>query len=646
MVVCGASTAQDSAMPIGVEEVYRLDLLPRFKQSVKVASVSSYDRTGGNDDGFSGRYSFVRKEGDALVIADLKGPGVIYRIWTPTPTDDPIEFYFDGETTPRIKERFRDIFDGEHAPFVAPLAGFGAGGFYAYYPLPYRQSCRIIIRAERVQFYQINYATYADGTPIHSYSAQNYAAESAHREKARAFLAATSGDVSQYGVPPGATIKTARTSRKLAQGKAATLFESKRGGRILGLRLTPASAFEGKDRGIVLRMFWDGQKEPAVNAPAGEFFGYSWGEAAVRSLLVGTNGDTCYTYFPMPYEKSARIELISESDSSATVNAEVVYADVPKRPDEGRFYALWRRENPTTKGKPFTFVDMQGRGHVVGVVLQAQGSVPGITPFFEGDDQATIDGELTIHGTGSEDFFNGGWYDVPGRWETRISFPLSGCLDYKRPMARSGGYRLFLGDAMAFRKSINLTIEHAPERNELDADYAGVTYLYLEKPSTGSWSIPASAHRRVNDPPRLVFNPGWYMPIHAFSVQNSTLTRKLERTNNQEIRSLSMTATDSDIFGPHSLSLLCDVPADGRYRVSVEVMQSPDQGILQLFYQERAVGPAIDMYAETRKRSAMIPAGSLQMKQGPNQVFFKLIGKNSKASKMTVDLVTIILERE
>src|SRR5687767_1622389 len=146
-----AVVAQAEETIIGIEKVSRLDLLPRFQQSVKMASISSYDRTGGNDDGFSGKYSFVRKEGDGLVIADLKGPGVIYRIWTPTPTDDPIEFYFDGETAPRIKERFRDIFDGEHPPFVAPLAGFGAGGFYAYYPLAYRQSCKVIIRAERVQ---------------------------------------------------------------------------------------------------------------------------------------------------------------------------------------------------------------------------------------------------------------------------------------------------------------------------------------------------------------------------------------------------------------------------------------------------------------------------------------------------------------
>ena len=98
----------------GIQELYRLDRLPAFKESIKVASVSSYDRTGGNNDGFGGQYSFVRKEQGGLVLADLKGPGVIYRIWTPTPTDDMMEFYFDGESEPSIKVRFRELFLGGH----------------------------------------------------------------------------------------------------------------------------------------------------------------------------------------------------------------------------------------------------------------------------------------------------------------------------------------------------------------------------------------------------------------------------------------------------------------------------------------------------------------------------------------------------
>src|SRR5215203_5822605 len=87
----------------GVEELYRLDALPAFKRSVAIGSVSSYDRTGGNDDGFRGTYSFVRREPGGLVIADLKGPGVVYRVWTATPSDDVVEFYFDGEASPRLR---------------------------------------------------------------------------------------------------------------------------------------------------------------------------------------------------------------------------------------------------------------------------------------------------------------------------------------------------------------------------------------------------------------------------------------------------------------------------------------------------------------------------------------------------------------
>jgi hypothetical protein len=116
------ASAQAKPAP-GIEELSRLDLLPAFRQSVKVGSISSYDRTGGNDDGFNGTYSLVRKEPGGLVIAALKGPGVIYRIWTPTPTDDMVEFYFDEEPSPRIRVRFIGLFSGKQSPFLSPVVG-------------------------------------------------------------------------------------------------------------------------------------------------------------------------------------------------------------------------------------------------------------------------------------------------------------------------------------------------------------------------------------------------------------------------------------------------------------------------------------------------------------------------------------------
>jgi hypothetical protein len=144
----------------GVEELHRIDALPAFRRSVKVGGVSSYDRTGGNDDGFNGTYSFVRKEPAGLVIADLKGPGVIYRIWTPTPSEEILEFYFDGEASPRLSLPFMDLFSGKRYPFLNPLVGIGAGGFYSYVPLAYKESVKVVVKSDRFHFYQINYATY------------------------------------------------------------------------------------------------------------------------------------------------------------------------------------------------------------------------------------------------------------------------------------------------------------------------------------------------------------------------------------------------------------------------------------------------------------------------------------------------------
>lgn len=644
----GAPVAHSTQPTIGIEELSRLDLLPRLRGSVKVACVSSYDRAGGNDDGFSGRHSFIRKEGDALVIADLKGPGCVYRIWTPTPTDDPVELYFDGEAQPRLTIPFRKLFDGSRPPFVNPVSGYGAGGFWTYLPLPYRESLKVLVRAPRVQFYQINYATYPPNQPVTTFTPQLEAPQEESLKRAQRLLEVAGGDLSELLMPKEGRTKVSRVSGSLTPGKPFTVFKANGGGRILGLKIRPASALAGKDRSVLLRMYWDGDTRPAVEAPAGDFFGYSWGEPAARGLLFGTTDDTCYAWFPMPYDRSARIELVSERPSGEPVEitTEVFSAGQPRRADEGRFYALWRRENPCTNGKPFTFVDVQGQGHIVAASQQAQGPESGNTFFFEGDDQVTLDGELAVHGTGSEDAYNGGWYDVPGRWDTRYSFPLSGCLDYKKHLGRTGAYRSFITDAYSFKKSARLTIEHGPEGNAIPTDYAGVTYLYLkDRPESWPTLLPL-AQRAVKDFDRFVYTPGWSVPIHSFSFANATLTKRTERlTPNEEVRYLSVRAEKEDIFGLHALALTCEVPVGGKYRVSLEGLRGPDQGRVQLFQNERAMGDAVDLYGEKREKSGVLPLGVLELRAGDNPIFLKLVGQNPAAKGTGLDLITLQLER-
>jgi hypothetical protein len=640
--------AQTAAPPRpGVEELYRLDALPAFKRSLAVGSVSSYDRAGGNDDGFRGTYSYVRKEPGGLVIADLKGPGVIYRIWTPSPTDDTVEFYFDGEPNARISLPFRDLFSGRRFPFLPPVAAFGAGGFYSYVPIPYKESCKVFVRAESFQFYQINYATYPADAGIESYSAQPSEEFKERLERARKFFASAGSDLSAYGAADPSKIQTRRFNGPLAPGKSVTIFESNGPGRVVGLRLGPAQAFAGKGRDVLLRIYWDGEGAPAVDCPVGDFFGYSFGQPAVKSLLLGTADDKDYAYIPMPFDKSARVELVSQRTEGPPigVEAEVEYTDAGRTKDEGRFYALWRRENPTTAGRPFTFLDARGRGHVVGFVLQAQGAEPGAIPeFFEGDDETAIDGAPAVHGTGSEDFFNGGWYDAPGRWEDRLSLPLSGCLEFKRYLGRTGGYRFLLADAYAYRRSVVSTIEHGPHDNNVPADYTAVTYFYSGN-APALPPTPGADARGVNDPARIVFTPGWTTPVQAFSWSNAVLAKRDDLVGGEQLRHLSMKAEGREVFGDHYITFLCELPAAGRYRVSIQAVEGPAQAVVQIFRNEVAIGDAADLYAPERRKGRVRPLGELDMKEGDNKLMFKLTGKNPQSAGLGFDLYKIIFER-
>lgn len=656
LVLCGVvactgppspDTSSDTQPVLGIEELSRLDLLPRLKRSVKVGLVSSHDRTGGNDDGFTGTYSFIRKEEAGLVLADLEGPGIIYRIHMPVPADDIIEFYFDGETSPRISMKITEIFTGTNAPFLSPLVGTGAGGRYSYVPLTFQRSCKVLVRAETFHFYQIGYARYPADFKIPTYEDPPSDAFLYRLEEAGKLIRSAGSDISHHLVPEGTRIKVHRTRKILQPGQTVTVFKTKSPGRIVGLKLSPAEAFAGKDRDLLVKMYWDGREEPAVASPVGDLFGYSFGEPAVRSLLAGTSGETNYIYFPMPFERSARIDLISERTSGPAVDvwAEVTVAPLGKAEDEGRFYARWRRENPTREGTPYTFLRTTGRGHVVGMILQAQGLEIGHTGFFEGDERVVIDGQLAIPGTGSEETFNGGWYDVPGRWESRISFPLSGCLDYKKHLSRTGGYRWLITDAWAFDQSIDFTIEHGPEGNKMPTDYTSVTFFYSSDPPPDSPALPPAVERKVANPPRIVFVPGWNVPIHTTSLQNATWSKQTATIGESRVRYLAMKTTGEDIFDPHHISFICDMPAAGSYNVGIKAVRGPDQGIVRMFQRDRPVGEAVNLYAADRNLSPVLPLGTQEMSYGNNLFFLHLVGKDTRSAGMGFDLVEIVFER-
>jgi len=164
---------------------------------------------------------------------------------------------------------------------------------------------------------------------------------------------------------------------------------------------------------MLLRMFWDGSPRPAVEAPVGDFFASCFGQRReVISLpVVVEDGDSYNCFWRMPFRKSARIEIVNQSDKPLSLlyyNIDWIQKNkLPK--DTPYFYAQYRQEYPVQHGKDYVILDTQGKGHYVGTVLAVRTRSP--SWFGEGDEKIYVDGEkkASIWGTGTEDYFLSAW---------------------------------------------------------------------------------------------------------------------------------------------------------------------------------------------------------------------------------------------
>jgi len=174
-------------------------------------------------------------------------------------------------------------------------------------------------------------------------------------------------------------------------------------------------------QGLRLRMSFDG--EQTVDAPVGEFFGSGLGEADVQSLMyameTGEDG-SYYSWWPMPFLRGATVELVNTSDHTlSSGDASVTFDRNRGRAaglsDGGQgYFRATSHEGDTVDGEDWVFLDVEGTGKFVGVNHTMEGHITSgnIRNYLEGDERVYVDGSRTpqIHGTGSEDFYQGGWY--------------------------------------------------------------------------------------------------------------------------------------------------------------------------------------------------------------------------------------------
>jgi hypothetical protein len=272
--------------------------------------------------------------------------------------------------------------------------------------------------------------------------------------------------------------------------------------------MTLSSAEPQVLRTLLLRMFWDGESSPSVECPIGDFFGVGFAQyVSHTSLLIGETSGGFWSYFPMPFAKSARVEIENQGKIPCIkLFYRLEYRKLDKlEGDLGYFHAQWRRENPTTDGQPYTILEAVGRGQFVGCVLNMQGLRPKKLGFLEGNEMVWLDGESEPSwiGTGTEDYFLGGWYFDRGPF----SAPYHALTIKDVERARISAYRLHVPDAMPFRRSIKVAIEHG-RKNAFPADYSSVAYWYQTEPHSAAYSVPGAEKRLVDDYQEPVPIPG------------------------------------------------------------------------------------------------------------------------------------------
>lgn len=319
---------------------------------------------------------------------------------------------------------------------------------------------------------------------------------------------------------------------EIAAGDTAVLLDMPGPGVIRRIWITVWSRDPHYLRRITLKMYWDDESSPSVLAPLGDFFGNGFDRRHYVALPMGVSSGGLFVYLPMPFRERARI--VVENGTGRNIDAFYFNIDLEKvdvLPDEvATFHAWWNRDPRTTRPEPHLVLDAQGRGYFVGMSLNAE-SHSGWLSFLEGDEIFTIDGEFRGQGTGTEDYFNGGWYFDRGPFTA----PYHGLVVKDDSLARIAAYRWHIPDPISFRESVRIELEHGHANQEV-ADYATVAYWYQVEPHSDLPPLPPADERRA----LAVKIPPGAIPADSLVVESqpdgTLLTVPVPRADSYEVR--------------------------------------------------------------------------------------------------------------
>jgi len=280
--------------------------------------------------------------------------------------------------------------------------------------------------------------------------------------------------------------------------ETAVLAEIDGPGAIQHIWMTPT----GDWRFAVIRFYWDGEDEPSIEVPLGDFFASAYYFKQISSHAVCVNPGSAFNcYWIMPFRKNCRItvENIAESDMRLYFQVDYTLTSIPK--DAAYLHAQFRRTNPLPYKEVYTIVDnIKGKGQYVGTYMTWQSNNDGW--WGEGEIKFYMDGDTdfpTICGTGTEDYFCGSYsflkvLEDGSREYCDYTTPYAGFFHYPphppiwhKTITRYGMYRWHVTDPIRFEKDLRITIQALGWRSggrylPLKDDISSVAFWYQTEP--------------------------------------------------------------------------------------------------------------------------------------------------------------------
>ncbi len=405
---------------------------------------------------------------------------------------------------------------------------------------------------------------------------------------------------------------------------------------------------------LVIRMYWDGSDQPAVESPVGDFFAAGFGKRAeVNSMPVMVEGGDAYNCFwLMPFYKAARIEIENQSDKpSGSFYFQVDYAlEDALPPNTPYFCAQYRQEFPVASDQDYLILDAEGQGHYVGTVLSGRARSP--MWFGEGDEKFYVDGDKkpTIQGTGTEDYALNAWGMGTG------CYPYFGVtiLDGEWEMVgwKTTIYRWHILDPVPFRKSLRVEIEDTgwisedelaegvhPGHVERNDDFATVAFWYQVGQPKRYASLPTVKERVLPNIDLIIEGKDLIKSMKSSAPNDISIQDGYYWTGDGQIFINNDEANDGKGYWAE---FGFDIKKEEYRQLTLRMTKSYDYGIYRILLDGKVIRDFYDFYHDGMD-VVELNLGHYTLPAGKHSIRFECLGKRgeSQGSKLGFDSVRL-----